>query len=77
MGSGFGGYTCARLLERWLRPDEAEIVLRHDEVPELHLVEDRVPMLLGQTTWLGKPGRDPGIVFQQPAEKVSPLRAAA
>lgn len=27
VGSGFGGYTCARLLERWLRPDEAEIVL--------------------------------------------------
>lgn len=27
VGSGFAGYTCARLLERWLRPDEAEIVL--------------------------------------------------
>lgn len=27
VGTGFGGYTCARYLERWLRPDEAEIVL--------------------------------------------------
>ncbi|MFD2349507.1 FAD-dependent oxidoreductase [Nonomuraea ferruginea] len=27
VGTGFGGYTCAKLLERWLRPGEAEIVL--------------------------------------------------
>ncbi|NRQ36874.1 FAD-dependent oxidoreductase [Nonomuraea sp. NN258] len=27
VGSGFGGYTCARHLERMLRPDEAEIVM--------------------------------------------------
>jgi NADH dehydrogenase len=27
VGTGFGGYTCARLLERRLKPDEAEIVL--------------------------------------------------
>ncbi len=67
----------ARLLVRDRLQYEAEIVLKHDEVPEFQLVEDRVPMLLGQTTWLGKPGRDPGIVFQQPAERSSPPRAAA
>ncbi|MFG1945304.1 NAD(P)/FAD-dependent oxidoreductase [Nonomuraea sp. NPDC048826] len=27
VGTGFGGYACARHLERWLRPGEAEIVL--------------------------------------------------
>ncbi|WP_336206321.1 NAD(P)/FAD-dependent oxidoreductase [Nonomuraea sp. LPB2021202275-12-8] len=27
VGSGFGGYSCARHLERWLKPGEAEIVL--------------------------------------------------
>lgn len=48
---------------------EAEVVLRHEEVPDLHLVEGDVPVRLGQTTWLGRPGADPDVVFQEPAAR--------
>jgi type VI secretion system protein ImpH len=67
----------ARLFVRDRLQYEAEIVLRHEEVPDLHLVEGAVPVRLGQTTWLGKPAADPGVVFQEPAAAPDAASAAA
>lgn len=45
---------------------EVELILRHDEIPDLLLTEESPGCRLGQTTWLGKPLEDVRIVFQEP-----------
>ncbi len=67
----------ARLFARDRLQYEAEVVLWHEEVPDLLLVEGAVPVRLGQTTWLGRPERDPGVVFQEPASEPAFAHVAA
>ncbi|MBZ5638489.1 MAG: type VI secretion system baseplate subunit TssG [Acidobacteriia bacterium] len=76
--NGFGQLDeLTRLFVRDRLQYELEVVLRHGEVPDLKLIEGSVPMRLGQTTWLGKPATDPGVVFQEPAARPAVAAAAA
>ncbi len=66
----------ARLFVRDRLQYETEVVLRREEVPDLLLSEGGTPVRLGQTTWLGKPSRDPSVVFEEPSRRNDAVAAA-
>lgn len=46
---------------------ELEVILRHEEIPDLVLRQESMAVRMGQTTWLGTPGGDAPVVFEEPA----------